>query len=46
MERQIQYGGGITGLFTPCTADVCLPQSALNLKTYAATEALALGRRL
>ena len=46
MERQVQYGGEISGLFIPDAADLCLPQNNLNLKTHAATEALALGRRL
>jgi len=46
MERQIQYGGEIYGSFTLDTSDLRLLQNALNLKTHAATEALALGRLL
>ena len=46
MERQIQFGGGIPDSFMLDPTHLRLLQNALNLKTHAATEALALGRRL
>lgn len=46
MERQIQHGGEIPDSFALAVVDILLFQNNLNLKTHAAIEALALGRRL